>query len=177
MISWIIPYYEVDGGKPAVLKKTVESASGYDELILVWNQGMGYAKSINKGLMLAKGDFLVVSNDDLVFDGSFKDLAYEGAVTSPVVNGVNQRFWGCCFCIPRWVYEEVGGLAEDYEISYFDDDDFQFTLEAHGIPTKCIDKVKVAHDDGGRTLHQMPGWQERFEKNRKVFFDKWGRLP
>jgi len=177
-VSYIIPYYEVDSEKPEVLRKCVKSMKGYDELILVWNDGIGYAKAINKGLALARGKYMVVSNDDILLKkGSLRDLCVPGAVVSPKVNGQLQDFWGCMFCVPRSVYEKVGGLSEIYEISYFDDDDYQFTLKQAGIPMIGTGSVEISHPEGGRTLHQMEGWQERFERNKQKFFDKWHRYP
>jgi len=101
--------------KRDMLKSTVASFTGADEVIIVSNWKEGYAKPINKGLAIAKGDFLIVMNDDLVWDGgSLKRLCDESAVVSPIVNGKSQAFWGCAFCMPRWVYEKTGGLDERY---------------------------------------------------------------
>src|SRR4051812_36851041 len=109
MISVVIPYMEVDAGKQEILRRCVQSFTGADEVIVVWNDRMGYAKPINKGLVLARGDFLVVMNDDLVWHGAdLHDLCVPGVVTSPMVNGKIQPFWGCAFCIPREVYARTG---------------------------------------------------------------------
>lgn len=175
--SVIIPYMEIDDEKPAILKATTDSFTGADEIILVWNWKMGYAKPINKGLRLAKGDFLIVMNDDMQWDGgSLKRLCDDKAVTSPVVNGKSQPFWGCSFCIPRWVYDKVGGLCEDYRVSYFDDADYYLTLKRAGIPTYCNPAVNV-RTEGGRTLERFPDRNEFFEENHKKFLDKWGQEP
>jgi O-antigen biosynthesis protein len=176
--SIIIPYYESDPDKPYILKRLQNSLDGYDELILVWNDKMGYAKAINKGLALARGEFLIVMNDDMILEaGKMSDLCDKKAVTSPLVNGKSQAFWGCCFCIPRKIYEEIGGLDERYRISYFDDEDFWFTLKHNGIPHYCNEKVNVLHPDGGRTLHTFPDHQTFFEENKVKFLEKWGKLP
>lgn len=168
---------EVDAEKPGVLKKTVDSMHGYDELLLIWNDRMGYAKPINKGLKLAKGDYIIVMNDDLIFQaGDLRLLCNPDAVTSPVVNGREQGFWGCCFCMPRWVYEKTGGLDERYTISYFDDDDFLQTLKSLDIPMHGVPEVQLT-TEGGRTLHSFPDRQQFFEENRIKFQEKWGILP
>lgn len=177
-ISVIIPYYESDAEKPAVLKRCTQSLNGHDELIVVWNDKMGYAKAINKGLAIAKGDFLIVMNDDVSLQkGSLRDLIDPNAVTSPIVNGHRQDFYGCFFCIPRWVYEKVGGLWEGYRISYFDDDDYIMMLKQAGIPMHSVDNVEVSHPDGGRTLHTFSDRDEFFEENRQTFIKRWGRMP
>lgn len=173
-LSVIIPYMEIDDGKRQVLADTCHSFTGADEIIVVSNWKEGYAKPINKGLAIAKGDFLLVMNDDMTWDGmSLKRLCDPEAVTSPSVNGkTDQKFWGCAFCIPRWVYEKVGGLYEGYEISYFDDDDYQRTLEAAGVPLRCEPQVKV-FTEGGRTLHQFPDHDEFYKRNMAKFRERW----
>lgn len=177
-ISVIIPYYESDDGKPAILKRETDSLKGQDEIVIVWNDKMGYAKAINKGLANAHGDFLVVMNDDLIMEcGSLTELCDENAVTSPLVNWQEQPFWGCCFCIPRAVYEKAGGLSEIYRVSYFDDDDYINTLRLWEVPMHAVTTVNFAHPEGGRTLHTMPDHNEFFEENKQRFINKWGGTP
>lgn len=177
-ISVVIPYYQSDDGKPAILKRLTDSLVGHDEIVIVWNDKMGYAPAINKGLENAHGDFFVVMNDDLIqSQGSLKDLCDKKAVTSPLINYEQQDFWGCCFCIPRWVYEKVGGLSEVYRISYYDDDDYINELRKAGVPMKAVTSVNFDHPEGGRTLHTLPDWQEFGEENRLKFIRKWGAEP
>jgi len=173
-LSVIIPYMESYPEKREMLKKTVASFIGADEIIVVSNWREGYAKPINKGLAIARGDFMCVMNDDLVWDGgSLKRLCDEDAVVSPMVNGKSQDYWGCAFCFPRWVYEKTGGLDERYEISYFDDDDFWMTLKKLEIPHYCSTIVSLT-TEGGKTLDKMPDRNEFFQKNKKLFEEKWG---
>lgn len=179
-VSVIIPYMEVDQDKPAVLKRLTDSLVGYDELIISSNWKEGYAKPINRGLNLAKGDFLIVLNDDLKMDAgaSLRDICDTNFVTSPTIDGKEQDFWGCAFCIPRWVYEKVGGLDERYRISYFDDDDFLNKLRQANVPVKSMPFVNFWNvDGGGRTLHAFPDHNEFFEENKRKFIDKWGGTP
>jgi hypothetical protein len=179
-ISIVVPYMQSDPGKPAILKRLVDSLNGYDELIISSNWKEGYAKPINRGLNLAKGDFLLVLNDDLIMDKgqTLQDMCDEKYVTSPTVDYINQPFWGCAFMIPRWVYEKVGGLDERYRISYFDDDDYINELRKANVPMKCMPKVNFTNvDGGGRTMHTFPDHNEFFEENKKKFIDKWGYTP
>lgn len=177
--SIIIPYMESDPGKPAVLKRLTDSLIGYDEIIISSNWKEGYAKPINRGLRSAHGDFFVVMNDDLVLGkGEVRDLCVPGVVTSPTVDGKEQPFWGCCFCIPREIYEKVGGLWEGYRISYFDDDDYINILRQNKVPMKCVNTVNFENvDGGGRTLHTFPDHKEFFQENKLKFIERWGGLP
>lgn len=179
-VSVIIPYMEINAEKPAVLKRLVDSLEGYDELLVMGNWREGYAKPINRGLNLATGDFLIVMNDDLVMDkgGSLRDICKPGVVTSPTVDGHEQPFWGCVFCIPREVYEKVGGLDERYRISYFDDDDYINTLRKHRIEMESVPLVNFWNPSGGgTTLHEFPDHNEFFAENKQKFIEKWGYEP
>jgi len=176
-LSVVIPYMQVDEGKPQVLEDTLKTVEGVDEIIVVVNWKLGYAKPINIGLQAATGEFLLVMNDDMIWDGgSLKRLCDAAAVTSPQVNGKVQPFWGCAFCIPRAVYEKVGGLHEGYRISYFDDADYYNTLAKAAVPTRCVEAVEV-HTEGGRTLERFPDRNEFFEENRRHFIERWGKEP
>lgn len=176
-VSVIIPFMDSFPGKYDILHTCLNSFTGADEVIVVENWREGYAVPINYGLSQASGDFLFVMNDDLIWDGgSIKRVCRDDAVTSPMINGKSQSFWGCCFSIPRWVYEKIGGLDEQYRISYFDDEDYWNTLRAHNIPHYCIESVNV-RTEGGTTLDKFPDRNEFFEENRQKFFNKWGKLP
>ena len=176
-LSVVIPYMQVDGEKPRILQDTLSSFTGADEIIVVVNWKGGYAKPINEGLGLAKGDFLLVMNDDLDWGKAhLKRLCDETAVTSPCVNGKMQSFWGCAFCIPRWVYEKVGGLYEGYRISYFDDADYYNKLTQHNVPTLCKAEVNVT-TVGGRTLERFPDRNDFFEENHRHFLERWRKEP
>lgn len=167
----------IDEGKYKVLQDTTKTMMGIDEFVVVHNMGLGYAKPINLGMKVAHGDFILISNDDMTYDGgSLKRLCDPDFVTSPRVNGKSQPFWGCSFCLPRWVYEKVGGMYEGYRISYFDDDDMIETLKKAGIPMRCVEDVSV-FTEGGRTLEKFPDRNEFFEENRKHFIERWGKEP
>lgn len=170
---------EINEEKPAVLNRLLDSLVGADEIIVVENWKEGYAVPINFGLSQATGDYLIVMNDDLVMQkGSLSDMCDPEAVTSPKENGHEQPFYGNCFCIPRWVYEKVGGLDERYRISYFDDDDYINTLRKAKIPMKCKPAVVFENPNGGgTTLHVFPDHQEFFEENKQKFIEKWGYTP
>ncbi len=178
-ISVIIPYYKSDEGKDAILKRWIDSLPPeYTEVIISGNVKEGYAIPINRGLAIARGDFMLVSNDDLIFDtGSLYDLCKPGAVTSPKINGQKQDFWGCCFMIPREIYEKVGGLDEGFRISYYEDDAYEFTLRKNEIKIRGIGSVNIQHPEGGRTLHTFTDHNEFSEENKKRFVSIWGYEP
>jgi len=176
-LSVVIPYMEADPDKRKILERLLDSLHGVDEVIVVENWKDGYAIPINFGLSQASGDFMLVLNDDLVMDrgGDLHDICDPNFVTSPTVDGGEQPFWGCAFCIPRWVYEKVGGLWEGYRISYFDDDDYINVLRQANVPMKSMPYVNFWNvDGGGRTLHTFPDHNDFFEENKQKYIERWG---
>jgi glycosyltransferase involved in cell wall biosynthesis len=182
-LSIVIPYMETDPEKHKVLERLLDSIKGLtdeDEIIVIENDRAGYAVPINYGLSEAKGDFMLVLNDDLVMNRGedIHSICDVNFVTSPCIDEREQSLWGCAFCIPRWVYAKVGGLDERYRVSYFDDDDYINILREHNVPMKCMPFVNFINvDGGGRTLHTFPDYKEFFEENRQRFVEKWGGTP
>lgn len=173
-VSLIVPHYPINDHVNGLLEKMRNSVTGYNELVLSLNHGLGFAKSVNWGLKMAKGDFLaVVSNDVMFQEGNLLDLVDETGVTSPRLNGdVPPRgFWGCCFVLPRWVYEKIGGLDEQFEIGYFEDDDYSLRLEEANIPKICKQNVNVL-SDGGQTIQFMDR-HRAYGENKEKFLKKW----
>lgn len=170
-ISVVIPHYPFNEEIDNTLKRCVASLSGYDELIIVVNNGTGFAKAVNQGLKLAKGDYIMVVNNDVEWkSGNLKDLCVESTVTSPKVNNAEQPFWGSFFCIPRSVYESIGGLDEQFGIGYYEDEDYAKRLEQAGIPMQSIDcNIWTL---GGKTMQQFD--RDSILADNKIKFDtKW----
>lgn len=171
-ISVIIPHYPFNDEINDTLKKCETSLSHYDELVLVVNDKIGFAKAVNYGLKLAKGDYLMVVNNDIVWrTGDLRELCIPNVVTSPTVNSKDQKFWGCFFCIPRNIYEKIGGLDEQFEIGYFEDDDFIKRLELAGVEMRCINSCDIV-TRGSSTMEQFDT-KTIVNINREKFNKKW----
>ena len=174
MLSVIIPHYPFNEEIDEILKNCVDSID-FDELIIVVNKKEGFAKAVNRGLRIAHGDHLLVLNNDTVLEkGKLKDLCQD-YVTSPTINGRIQKFWGSCFCIPRWVYEKIGGLDERFKIGYYEDEDYIKRLEENNIKMRCMLGVDLSHR-GGTTIKPFG---HMIIINKKKFDKKWGydRIP
>lgn len=179
MLSAVIPHLETDIGKRDVLSECISSFTGhYDELLVVAEKNDSLPNKINTAVAQTRGEWVVVSNDDVkLLKGSLRDLCTDAHVTTPTINGaVNQGYSGHIFCIRRYIWDEVGGYDEGYEKFYFDDTDFEYKLRALSARMECVRDVDVYHPpEGGRTLHQIEGHEEAFERNKKRFADKWGQ--
>lgn len=171
-ISVVIPHYSFSEEINLKLKKCTQSLVGADEVLIIVNDKIGFGKAVNIGLKIASGDYICVVNNDVEVIGNIRDLCIPDTVTSPVVNGRVQVFWGCFFVLPRSVYEKVGGFDEDFEVGYFEDDALIVTLQRAGIPMKSVSTVQVK-TDGGSTMDSLPERNIIFEKNQKIFNQKY----
>lgn len=173
-LSVVVPYCENRPEKRAMLERAVGSFGGHDELILVWNQ-IGFSKAVNIGFRLAKGDYIIMASDDAyIVGGSLDMLCRPNAVTSPMVNGVEQAFSGVMWCVPRNIYEQYGMLDEGYSNGiYFEDEDYWMLLKTEGINHFMVPEVKILHPEGGATLTRTPDFNAKVEINRNYFATKW----
>lgn len=185
-LSVVVPHWPIDEEVDAALQRCLSSFPSECERIVVVNDGTGYARNVNTGLRLARGDFVaVVNNDCWVDEGDVYDLCVPGTVTSPLVIGRRQGFGesiepggfhGCFWVVPRDVLDRVGLLDERFERAYFEDDDLLARLREAGVPTLQVSSVRIRHVGALSTL-KLPEHRTWLEANRTRFEEKWGRLP
>lgn len=158
------------------LDRCVESLRGYNELIIVVNDGIGFGPAVNRGLRAAKGEWLcVIGNDTVLVDGSLTDLTHQEYVVAPQINGPDPQMKPRAFyCMPRWVYEEVGGYDERYTMGFWEDDDLIRRWDMVGIKYKVSPFCTVYHQGGGGLTMKQVGERKYFEENKKKFEEKWG---
>lgn len=177
-ISLCIPYIESDDQKRECLNRLLDTVTGYDELIIIWNDGMGFAKPVNLAYSLAKGDFIVHASDDIYFDKltDLKDLVSNEGVTCPHMYGRSfRKFWGNCWTTPRWVYEKIGMFPQEYEDGlYWEDEEYCMNLNKHNIPIFLKKEIIFHHPEGGKSVRKAKNLEERAERNKQVFIKRWG---
>lgn len=178
-LSVIIPHWPRNEELNDLLRRCLKSIKGQaEEIIVIVNDGIGFAKSVNLGLSLANQDFIAVLNNDVVLSsGNLKDLCLDRKICSPVLNGDIQEFWGCCWVMPKEVYEKIGGLDERFGKGYFEDDDYVMRAKEAGYELAPRTNVQI-RSEGGKTMNTI-GLEKHdlFEKNKRLFFEKWGILP
>lgn len=173
-ISAVIPHWPMLPEHDDLLKKCVRSLDA-DEVIVVVNEGTGMGKAINKGIELSSGDFIVVSNNDCQMTmGSLQDMCDEEAITLPDNMPGQLDLPRAFFCMPRWIYEKIGGYDEQFEVGYWEDNDIIRRWQDAGVPFKMT-KVQVAHDPGS-TLNKMENRDEVFRRNKELYLRKWGTV-
>lgn len=173
MMSVIIPHWPLNEELDLLLEHCVKSIHA-DEIIVVVNDGTGFGKAVNQGLRLAHGDYLfVVNNDTVVLNGNLQDMCIPDTVTVPDITGQVDDMPRAFYCMPRSVYESIGGYDERFKIGYFEDDDFITRLNKYEVPIRKVQSVEVSHL-GGATMHQLDR-DTIFEANKERFHDKWFR--
>ena len=160
-----------------MLETCIKSFEGqYDELIVVDDKDKSLAEKQNIGLRKATGDFLIISNDDVVANkGHLKDLCADGRVLSPKVNGgVFKTFHGHMFCLPRDVYSEVGGFDESYKGVYYIDSDLWVRLIKAGYNPDIVESVDIDHKHPASTIKTLDDEQKNVMEGRSWFISKHG---
>lgn len=171
-ISLVVPHWPVKPEHDDMLLRCIKSIDA-DEKIVVVNEGTGMGKAINQGLRLTTGDFIIVSNNDCTFSGGdIRDMCDIECITIPNNMPGQGDLPRAFYCMPRWIYEKVGGYDERFKVGYFEDDDMILRWEKAEIDIRMINNVYVDHNPG-TTLNNMPDRIAIYEENKRLFDDKW----
>lgn len=82
---------------------------------------------------------------------------------------------GNCLMISKKCIDEVGYLDEIYGMGYGDETDYQFKSMQKGFEAKVALDTYVFHKAEVSFNTTDKKRSERLEKNRKIFFDRWGK--
>jgi len=81
-----------------------------------------------------------------------------------------------CVAMRREVVEAVGLLDENFEIGFFEDDDFALRVKAAGLRVVCARDIFVHHLGGASfSLFSEEQFRWVFERNKAYFERKWKR--
>lgn len=162
------------------LKSMVRHAGTDDyEVVFVCNI-KGYAAAVNLGLHRAKGEFMFLMNDDVLVeeDGWLDKMAVPDTITSW---RFNQFFMtgellpdGAAYCIPRSVYDRLGGFDERYCQGYgFDETDYWFRAKQVGVP--MLERpVTLRHlENKTYKAYHSEQKEQMTERNHMLFVEKW----
>lgn len=152
--------------------------------IVIGRQPQSVARAWNDAAALAGGDWLIISNDDLLFAPTAIAELIAVAKANPragIVSPIEgQRF--ACFLL-RWeAYQAIGPFDEQFSPAYFEDNDYHYRLLLAGWDSPVALSAVVAHA-GSATMRALP-IEERAERHhdlfrscRRKFIRKWGGLP
>jgi GT2 family glycosyltransferase len=169
MISVVIPVYLREENKQKIiplLTDCISSIRGCDEFILQFDElGEGFAKTVNKGILRATGDFIAIVNDDTkMLHGSLKEMCHKGCLTRPkLIGGDLAKF--SFVVLDREVIDKVGLMDERFEVGFYEDDDFLDRCIENQIP--FVDSPLQVWHYGGATIQDIKGDFE--QKNKELY--------
>lgn len=190
MNTLIIPTYYANQQIRDMTDRCVESVGEIDELILqVDPTGEGYSVTTNKGLARAKGDVLVIGNNDILFPDNWlrgllrvleegfdvatcwtSDQDYE--LDKVIAEG--DKF-GALFAMNREVYDTIGGFDEQFK-GYFTDDDYRVRLTNAGFRIGMNYGLVVEHQ-AKATYSVTDPEDTEYERAKLLFEMKHGFIP
>lgn len=182
--SIIIPIYDPAGKMKHIIDRCLESVLKSSlgcryEIVQVRNV-RGFPVAVNKGLKKAKGDYLVVLNDDVEVNDPqwLEKLADENKITSWRLHPffITQRLVpdGACWAMSRTIFKKLGYLDERFAVGYgFEDSDYWMRAEEARIEFKDA-HVDLIHLENKtfRTYHENDK-NQMTELNHSLFLQKW----
>ncbi|MBL7085358.1 MAG: glycosyltransferase family 2 protein [Candidatus Omnitrophica bacterium] len=82
---------------------------------------------------------------------------------------------GFCMLIKRKVIQEIGLFDQIYGMGTFEDADFSKRAQRAGFLSVCAKAAYVYHRER-RSFIKFKKFDRDFERNRQIFFAKWGRI-
>lgn len=186
--------------------KRCQEKNGSERVKVIRNEeNLGFAKAINQGAKIARGDILVFNNDaELVRAGSI-ELLLESLYNEDSVGAVGPttdfclgpqhheqngiypplhqvRFLiGFCILVKREVWDAAGGMDEGYPMTGEDDLDLSLQIQKLGRALVCDRRVFVHHLGGATQQNVFDRYQEKYreaqQEGRAKLVEKWGEEP
>lgn len=206
MNSIVIPCYWYNQELVELTKSCLESLEFNGEIIVV-NDGSpisahfdgvkqidrpvngGYAAAVNTGLKAAKGDIIIVSNNDTLFIqpdwldhlllpikqgydiSTIRSTEPDGWNTEERIQE-NAKF-GCIFAITKHALDTVGYFDESLGKGYHEDADLYYRALGRGL-TIAKNHAGLVHHIGKQTYKTIDPDDKLFEVSSKNFIKKWG---
>jgi GT2 family glycosyltransferase len=149
---------------------------------LVPTHNLGVAASWNRIADVAGGDWLILSNDDVVFAPDTIERLLTVAEDTPRA-GIVSVFEGQRFCVflLRWAaFLDVGRFEESFYPAYFEDNDYAYRLTLRGWE-QPVAYSNVQHV-GSATFRAFNPMEQRrhhkqFALNQERYIQRWGGKP
>jgi GT2 family glycosyltransferase len=163
----------------------------FDTRIFRLDPNQGYTKAVNEGLKSAKGDVLIVANNDLTLDkgwlsGLLKPLEEGFDISTVQVVDRGQAYqirdeitegdkFGSLWAVKRSVYKKLGGLDEELGSGYFTDLDYQKRSEQAGFKAGKNWRTVVYHMPKS-TFSEVDPTDEQYLAAYAAFKKKHGKV-
>ena len=183
--SICIPTYQNHTQLHQLLKSIDENTLMDYEIVLNDNsfEPIGYPKATNDCMKRAKGDYIVLLNDDVIVHSLWLEKMYSKLIEDEKYglvgpDSVRNDNWGnphtsfYCVIFHRKMLEEIGYLDERFGMGNYEDVDFCKRLGDKGYKIVAIDSP-VKHE-GSKTFNRLGGTQKFISENKIIYMKKWG---
>lgn len=150
--------------------------------LLRLNKPVGYSRALNVGIENARGDWLMLLNDDCLCIGRFSRLM--SGLSKDALYGINIRTkkpaWGCgeeinylhgwIQVLHRGTYEKIGPFDENLRYFGMDDIDYGWRAEQIGVALSVVD-FPFVHLDVHRRMKQA-GFEQQMKESKEYFIRK-----
>lgn len=150
----------------------------------------GFPECANTGFELARGDIIILSNNDITFVPGWLEAILKPLEEGYDISHVNvsdsednyiadeiteDDYFGSLWAMKRAVYEKLGGFDESFVKGTFEDKDYYLRAKREGFRIGKNHAVTVDHV-GRATMDKIYPNQEDFKENMERFKDKYGFL-
>jgi glycosyltransferase involved in cell wall biosynthesis len=187
----------VDNGSAQATQELIEDLA---DVAVLNGRNLGFAGGMNRGLAVARGQYVAFLNNDAVVPPSWDESllshlvaaqrvgmvvpAVTAAANSLTVRsepGVATQVLEPFRAIPSAVLavlrtaviRDLGGWNEDYYPASAEDADLAFTLWVNDLQIVFDERVLVEHDSKGTTRIKLPQWRTIWHENGKRFLEHW----
>lgn len=183
------PVLIVDDGSPLAQYQLPRTAED-DSVRFVSVRHRGVTAAWNIGCRLAETEFVVLVNNDVVWEGpALRELRQLLSRDSGTIAGVGWRdeqerpaafaidaplppfVAGWCWGFARETWRRLGGFDESLRL-YFSDTDFQFRAYRELQGERAICRVPLCHA-GHRSTRLLGNRRMQWRRDRRLFLEKW----
>lgn len=145
---------------------------------------LGVAESWN-AFMQTFEDFIVISNDDVVFEANTLETLVGAAMSKPAFGilypkSPTENAYSC-FLLRKWLWEKVGPFDGRFYPAYFEDNDWDLRRRLADEDILCVENCTYIHVGSSTikkfTQDEMNAHHVAFRKNRAYYLRKWGGEP
>lgn len=137
-----------------------------------------YSAAINygKSMIGVEVDWYVLLSNDVLCTGPFAHLlaAQGNVLAGPCLktNDLATYIEGWCMCVPRLVWDTLGGMDENYRVSSYEDVDLSVSANEKGFPLCPMPELPFVHLDQKQRFGLVPNYWDSEVHNRAYFIEK-----
>ena len=187
----------VDNGSEKNTQRWVEK---HADKFLMFDENQGFSKGFNEGVKIAKGDYIMLANNDTEFPLDWDTKLIEtiennlkAGIVSPVYTSGRKsalRFKAgskiikvvpfrkypsaVAYLMRRKDFFNIfGGYSEEYAIASGEDADLCFKVWKSGYEILIDERVLIKHEGKVTSSSKLIDWRSHFKQNSKQFRKKW----